>query len=81
MTSGVKNKIKEYKTALWVTPSGLTWRLQSLDFSINNVLKESLRNKYVGYWTEKNKSIKKCNQWMDWWIMVFRFCYSQWNDI
>ena len=46
----MKDKIKECKTELSVISSGLIWKLQVLDISINNVFKESLRNKYVGYW-------------------------------
>ena len=52
-TSKVNDKIKECETALSF-PSDLTWRLQSLDISINKVFKESLRNKHVGYWICKN---------------------------
>ena len=60
--------MKEWETALSVIPSDLTWRLQPLDISINKVLKESLRNKYVGYLQERYKSIKECNHKTDWWI-------------
>ena len=49
-TIKVKDKIKECKTELSVISSGLIQKLQVLDISINKVFKESLRNKYVGYW-------------------------------
>ena len=49
-TSKVKDKIKECETALSVTPSSLAWRQQHVDISINEVFKESLRNKYVNHW-------------------------------
>ena len=46
-TSKVKEKLKEYDTSLSMMPSGLTWKLQPLDISINKVLKENLRKRYV----------------------------------
>ena len=52
-----KDKIKECETELSVIPNGLTSRLKWLDISINKVFKESLRNKYVGYWIEKKNTI------------------------
>ena len=78
-TSKIKDKIKKCKTALSVIPSGLAQRLQPLDISFNKVFKESLRNRYVCYWISKKQhtNIKECNHRMDWWIMVFRFCYNQ----
>ena len=39
----------ECETTLSAIPSGLTRRLQPLVISINKVLKERLRNKYVVY--------------------------------
>ena len=45
----VKDKIKECETALSVIQSALIWIVQQSDISINKVLKESLRIKYVGY--------------------------------
>ena len=54
MKSKVKDKIKRYKIALLVIPSGLTWTPQLLDFSINKVFKESIWNKYVGFRIGKN---------------------------
>ena len=30
-------------------------------------------------WQEQNKGIKKWNHRVDWWIMVFKFYYNQWN--
>ena len=50
-TSKMKDKIKERETALLVIPRCLKWRLQQSD--INKLFKESLRNKYVGYWIGK----------------------------
>ena len=51
--SKVKDKIKECETALSVIQSALIWIVQHSDISINKVFKESLRNKYVGYWISK----------------------------
>ena len=53
-TCKVKNRIKECNTALSVISSGLIRRLQPLGISTNKMFKESLRNKYVGYWIDKN---------------------------
>ena len=49
----VKDKIKEYENSLSIIPSGIAWRLQPLDISINKVFKNSLRNKHVEYWIGK----------------------------
>ena len=49
-TIKVRDKIKECETVLSRISSGLIWKLQVLDISIHKVFKESLRNKYVGYW-------------------------------
>ena len=46
-TSKVKEKFKECDTLLSMIPSGLSWKLQPLDISINKVLKENLRKRYV----------------------------------
>ena len=54
-TGKVNDKINKCETESSVIPSGLTWRLQLLDISINKVFKESLRNKYVDYWIGKIK--------------------------
>ena len=49
----MNDKVKECETALSVIQSGLTWRLQPLDISIDKVFKESLSDKYLGYWISK----------------------------
>ena len=38
----MKDKIKEFETALSVIQRGLAWKLQYLDISINKMFKESL---------------------------------------
>ena len=53
-TNKVKEKIKECETYVLMILSGLKWKLQSLDISINKVFKENLRNKYVSYRIENN---------------------------
>ena len=75
-TSKMKDKIKECEAALLVVVGDLTWRLQLLDISIKKVFNKSLRKKYVGYWIRKNKSIRECNHWVDWWVMIFRFYFK-----
>ena len=52
----MKDRIKKCKTKFSVIPSGLTWKLQLLDISINKVFKESLRNKNVDYWNGSNNT-------------------------
>ena len=49
----MNDKIDKCETASSVIPSGLTSKLQPSNISINNVFKESLRNKYVDYWIGK----------------------------
>ena len=49
-------------------PSDLTCRPQPLGISINKVFNESLRSKYVGYWTNKNNikvSKSAIIEWID----------------
>ena len=53
-TNKVKEKIKECEIYVSMIPSGLSWKLQPLDISINIVFKENLRNKYVSYSIENN---------------------------
>ena len=31
--------------------------------------------------SKQYREIKECNHRMDWWIVAFRFCYNQSNDI
>ena len=50
-TSKVKDWIKECETTLSVILSSFTRRLQSLDISINKMLKKV--KKYVDYWISK----------------------------
>ena len=52
--NNVKDWIKECGTALSVISSRLTWKLQLLNISFNEVFKESLRSVYAGYWTYKS---------------------------
>ena len=40
-TSKVKDKIKECENSFQIIPSGLTWRQQPLDITINKVLNET----------------------------------------
>ena len=42
-----KKKLKECETAIRMIPSCLTLKLQPLDISVNKVLKQIFRNKYV----------------------------------
>ena len=48
-------KLNECETDIWMMPSGLAWKLQPFDISINKVFKVNLRNKYVKYCIEDNK--------------------------
>ena len=63
-------------------PSCLTWKLQPWNISINKILKENLRKRYVNDCIKTNKqALKKHNNRMGGQDLELTVCNHEQNDI
>ena len=69
----IKKSLELSETKVVMISGGLTWYLQSLDFSINKPFKDGIIKKYNEYWLEKGDIKVSRKEILNW---VRQECYD-----